>query len=194
MLPVLKSCTKLASLEMDNTRVSDLVLTEAAIMVRTRGRLGRNLTASECPDVGLRVVAYDCANITWTGVREILSRNAEISRPSPGALAAGQTQPTYPREIIQLKCFYMWQPTVEEHTKRVLRGDFQAATRLERKWADWMIANEEAGAGGAGGRRRRRRAREAQMMHADEEEGGMAGAGIGRRRRARSGPGGCAVM
>ena len=194
MLPVLKACTSLTSLEMDNTRISDLVLTEAAASMRNRNRLARALSGSERPQIGLRIVAYDCANVTWTGVREVLSRNAEISRPLAGA--ANQSA-TYPREVIGLKCFYSWQPTVEEHTKRVLRGDFAAAARLERKWADWMMMNEEAGVGGAGARRRRRRAREAQMMHADEEEGG-AGAGttggIGRRRRARSGPGGCLVM
>lgn len=189
MLPVLKSCTKLQTLDMDNTRVSDLVLTEAAAMIRTRNRAARPLTGSERPTVGLRLVAYDCANVTWTGVREVLSRNAEITMPPRGATNTG---PTYPREIIQLKCFYNWQPTVEEHTKRVLRGDFSAAARLERKWADWMMMNEEAGVGGAGGRRRRRRAREAQALHEDEEGG--AGIGTGRRRRARSGPGGCTVM
>ncbi|KAL1600471.1 hypothetical protein SLS60_006857 [Paraconiothyrium brasiliense] len=193
MLPVLKACTNLCSLEMDNTRISDLVLAEAASCIRTRNRHARALTSSERPNVGLRIVAYDCANVTWTGVREVLSRNAEISRPSPGSLL---NTPSYPREIIGLKCFYNWQPTVEEHTKRVLRGDFAAAARLERKWADWMMLNEEAGVGGAGARRRRRRAREAQMMHADEEEGGIGvgTGGVGRRRRARSGPGGCSVM
>lgn len=190
MLPVLKSCTKLQTLDMDNTRVSDLVLTEAAAMMRARNRVARPLTGSERPVVGLRIVAYDCANVTWTGVREVLSRNAEITMPPRSANSTG---PTYPREIIQLKCFYNWQPTVEEHTKRVLRGDFAAAARLERKWADWMMMNEEAGVGGAGGRRRRRRAREAQALHEDEEGGGV-GVGTGRRRRARSGPGGCVVM
>ena len=190
MLPVLKTCFSLTSLEMDNTRISDLVLAEAASSIRTRNRSVRGLTGSERPHVGLRVVAYDCQNVTWTGVREVLSRNAEISRPSPKST---DTTPTYPREIIGLKCFYNWQPTVEEHTKRVLRGDFAAAARLERKWADWMMLNEEAGMGGAGARRRRRRAREAQLMHADEEEGG-APTGAGRRRRARSGPGSCVVM
>ncbi|KAF1843171.1 RNI-like protein [Cucurbitaria berberidis CBS 394.84] len=192
MLPVLKACSKLSSLEMDNTRISDLVLTEAAASMRNRNRAARPLTSSERPDVGLRIVAYDCANVTWTGVREVLSRNAEITRPSPNSVSKAAT---YPREIIGLKCFYNWQPTVEEHTKRVLRGDFAAAARLERKWADWMMLNEEAGVGGAGARRRRRRAREAQLMHADEEEGGAGvTGGIGRRRRARSGPGGCVVM
>lgn len=193
MLPVLKACPKLSSLEMDNTRVSDLVLAEAASCIRSRNRSARALSGSERPTIGLRIVAYDCANVTWTGVREVLSRNAEITRPSP---TSPSTVTSYPREIIGLKCFYNWQPTVEEHTKRVLRGDFSAAARLERKWADWMMLNEEAGMGGAGARRRRRRAREAQMMHADEEEGGagtVAGGG-GRRRRARSGPGGCVVM
>jgi F-box/leucine-rich repeat protein 2/20 len=192
MLPALKACSRLASLEMDNTRISDLVLTEAAASLRTRNRAARALTASERPEVGLRIVAFDCANVTWTGVREVLSRNAEITRPS---IKSTSQVATYPREIISLKCFYNWQPTVEEHTKRVLRGDFAAAARLERKWADWMMLNEEAGMGGAGARRRRRRAREAQLMHADEEEGGAGTTGgIGRRRRARSGPGGCVVM
>ncbi|KAF1352984.1 RNI-like protein [Lizonia empirigonia] len=192
MLPVLKACTSLISLEMDNTRISDLVLAEAAASMRNRNRLARALSGSERPEIGLRIVAYDCANVTWTGVREVLSRNAEISRPSA---AGGCQMGSYPREVIGLKCFYSWQPTVEEHTKRVLRGDFAAAGRLERKWADWMMMNEEAGVGGAGARRRRRRAREAQMMHADEEEGGAGTTGgVGRRRRARSGPSGCLVM
>ena len=81
--------------------------------------------------------------------------------------------------------------TVDEHTKRVLRGDLASASRLERKWAEYMMANEEAGAGGAGSRRRRRRARDAAMV-ADEEEGGLGAGGVGRRRRARSN--GCSIM
>ena len=234
MLPVVRDCTSLCSLEMDNTRISDLVLTEAAAMVRSRTprAIVRN-GAPFKPAVGLRLVAYDCQNVTWTGVREVMSRNAEVytttkthTLPSLAAeqaasAAASATssaassmehlppQPTtpririiressYPSAIIQLKCFYTYQPTVEEHTKRLLRGDFLSARRLERKWADFMIAQEEAGATGAGSRRRRRRAREAQMMHADEAEDGMStpgshvGVGGGRRRRARSG--GCTVM
>ncbi|KAF2875571.1 hypothetical protein BDV95DRAFT_562196 [Massariosphaeria phaeospora] len=193
MLPVLKACPRLSCLEMDNTRISDLVLAEAAFSLRSRNTSGKASIGSARPHVGLRIVAYDCANVTWTGVREVLSRNAQISRPSA---TSASTTPTYPTQIIGLKCFLNWQPTVDEHTKRVLRGDFAAAARLERKWADWMMLNEEAGIGGAGTRRRRRRAREAQLMHADEEEGGVAvgTTGIGRRRRARSGPGGCTMM
>lgn len=184
MLPVIKECASLKNIDMDNTRVSDLVLIEAASVIRQRSRA----SSSQCrPSVGLRIVVYDCQNVTWTGVREVLSRNAEIKRPS--ALCG---RPSYPTEIIQLKCFYGWQMTVEEHTKRVLGGDLAAASRLERKWAEYMMTNEEAGAAGAGGRRRRRRAREAAMLHADEEEGGVGLGGIGRRRRARSG--GCVVM
>ncbi|KAK3723517.1 hypothetical protein LTR37_001769 [Vermiconidia calcicola] len=226
MLPVLKTCTNLRSLEMDNTRISDLVLAEAAAMLRQRAprKVIQGKPGEFKPDVGLRLVAYDCQNVTWTGVREVLSRNAEIyvtthatelpplEKKQKGATSASSSlehlelrPPTprihivrttsYPAEVIQLKCFYTYQPTVEEHTKRILRGDFLAARRLERKWADFMIAQEEAGAAGAGSRRRRRRAREAQMMHADEEDGSStpgSGVGGGRRRRARSG--GCTVM
>ncbi|KAK5122297.1 hypothetical protein LTR85_004208 [Meristemomyces frigidus] len=231
MIPLLKSCTDIRSLEMDNTRISDLVLAEAAAMMRQRAP--RTIIQGKHdflkPATGLRLVAYDCQNVTWTGVREVLSRNAEVfvtthttelpaldKRHKTGSAAASTSEvdlppscpPTpprihitrttsYPSSIIALKCFYTYQPTVEEHTKRVLRGDFVSARRLERKWAEFMIAQEEAGAAGAGGRRRRRRAREARMMHADEaaeEAGGLGGTGVGggRRRRARSG--GCAVM
>ncbi|KAK6388290.1 hypothetical protein LTR65_007968 [Meristemomyces frigidus] len=223
MIPLLKACTNLRSLEMDNTRISDLVLAEAAAMMRRRtprtlvqgGKLVGAAVATGTgtgfrPATGLRLVAYDCQNVTWTGVREVLSRNAEVfvsthtaelppldrqqrshppSSPSSSSSSAVSsstdvhlphpsspptptttppTAPTpprlhitrttsYPTEIIQLKCFYTFQPTVEEHTKRVLRGDFLAARRLERKWAEFMMAQEEAGAAGAGGRRRRAR-------------------------------------
>lgn len=229
MIPLLKTCTNLRSLEMDNTRISDLVLTEAAAMMRDRApRTLIQGPSTFMPATGLRLVAYDCQNVSWTGVREILSRNAEVfvsthttelpaleknviasavasaSCSSENLPSRASTPPprihiartsSYPSEIISLKCFYTYQPTVEEHTKRVLAGDFGAARRLEKKWAEFMMAQEEAGAGGAGSRRRRRRAREAQMMHADEEDGSNtpgSGIGNGRRRRARSG--GCSVM
>lgn len=225
MMTVLKTCTNLRSLEMDNTRVGDLVLAEAAAMVRQRTarttRRGKPDDGGKPmwkPAIGLRLVAYDCQNVTWAGVREILSRNAEISitthhttlpplekpessdenlnarSPSPSPRIHIVRSTTFPTEIIQLKCFYTYQPTVEEHTKRVCRGDFLAARRLEKKWAEFMLAQEEANTAGNGSRRRRRRAREAQMMHADEEDVGTHGLGVGggRRRRARSG--GCAIM
>lgn len=171
MLPVVKSCPQLRTLYMDNTRVSDLVLTEAAAQLRARDR-SLPVVHTLPPTVGLHLVIYDCQNVTWTGVREVLSRNAEPNR----------------REVISLKCFYGYQDTVNEHMKRVLKGDANSAGCLERKWAEYMVASEEAGAQGAGARRRRRRLREAAMVHADEEEGGPRGG----RRRARSG--GCAVM
>lgn len=226
MLPVLRACTNLRSLEMDNTRIGDLVLAEATAMVRQRApratfpgvsiQSGKPLFK---PTVGLKLVAYDCQNVTWTGVREVLSRNCEmmISRHTHALPALDVSTSTsanssvenlsskpkihitqtssFPSEVIQLKCFYTFQPTVEEHTKRVLRGDFSSAMRLERKWASYMIAQEEAGAHGAGQRRRRRRARDAALQHADEEDDGSpasTGVGATRRRRARSG--GCTVM
>jgi len=194
VLPVMRACKSLRNVDMDNTRISDLVLAEAAATVR--GRSGRTRNRLDRPRVGLSLVVYDCSNVTWAGVREVLSRNAEIIIPNRpraagpgGELVVPKPVQTFPAEIIALKCFYGWQMTVDEHTKRVLRGELSAAARLERKWADYMQANEEAGVTGAGVRRRRRRAREAQQVHADEEEGG---AGTPGRRRARTTA--CAVM
>ncbi|EKV08046.1 Leucine-rich repeat, cysteine-containing subtype [Penicillium digitatum] len=220
MLRVMKNCPKLRSVEMDNTRVSDLTLMEASFRVRRRGY------SDELPQVGLRLMIFDCINVTWAGVREVLSSNAYIPRASrkpistvvtvtqpsdtssspatstfvtPASSLSPSPAPTYPNEIIQLKCFYGWQMTVDEHTKRVLRGDLAAASRLDRKWADYMVATEEAGVAGAGARRRRRRAREAERLY--NEYGGendVYGAGAitalgGNRRRAQSG-GSCIVM
>ncbi|KAJ5774265.1 hypothetical protein N7457_009161 [Penicillium paradoxum] len=219
MLKVMKSCPKLRSVEMDNTRVSDLTLMEACYRIRRRGY------SDDIPKVGLRLMIFDCANITWAGVKEVLSSNAYIPRASrkltstvvtvtqasdtdspmtstfvtPRSTPSPSPSPTYPNEIIELKCFYGWQMTVDEHTKRVLRGDLTAASRLDRKWAEYMMATEEAGAAGAGARRRRRRAREAERLYnADEETNDAYGVGSasalgGRRRRAQSG-GGCIVM
>ncbi|MCJ1439904.1 MAG: hypothetical protein MMC23_000385 [Stictis urceolatum] len=186
LIPVAKACTGLRSLELDNTRVSDLVLVEIAASMRARNRAATVGNPNDRPKVGMEVVAYDCANITWTGIREILSRNAEFYRRSAGSAA-----PVYPKEIVGLKCFYGYQPTVMEHTTRVLKGELARATLLERKWADYMVASEEAGVGGGGvgSRRRRRRLRDAERAHEDEEG---VGGGVGRRRRARSG--GCMVM
>ncbi|CAL8576388.1 hypothetical protein XPA_002274 [Xanthoria parietina] len=182
MLHVMRHCKSLRTVDMDNTRVSNLVLTEAAAQVRKRDH--RQMIplseALDCygnvpriaPKVALHLTVYDCQNVTWTGIREIMSRNTEPNRSL----------------VVSLKCFYGYQDTVNEHMKRVRSGRLDSAMRLERKWAEYMIATEEAGAVGAGARRRRRRAREAAMVHADEEEGGPRGG----RRRARSG--GCVVM
>lgn len=213
MLPVLKSCPHLKSLEMDNTRVSDLSLMEASTLVRRRGY------GTALPKIGLRIVAFDCINVTWAGVREVLSSNAYLPRAlknqstvvtvrestddgdnsdSPSPSSANIRPPAiitlhYPKEIIDLKCFHGWQMTVNEHTKRVLRGSLASASNLDRKWADYMMSTEEAGAGGLGARRRRRRARDAERLYNfDEDEELSLEAFVGNRRRARSG--GCTVM
>ncbi|KAK0389484.1 hypothetical protein NLU13_3059 [Sarocladium strictum] len=183
VLPLMQKCVNLRSIDLDNTRISDLVLAEAASMVLKRST--RTTEVGHRPFISLQMVVYDCQNVTWTGIREVLFRNTQVKPLSgqPGKV-------TYPTEIIGLKSFYGFQMTVDEHQKRVLRGDFKSAGRLERKWADYMQANEEAGVMGAGYRRRRRRAREAQALHMDEEYGG---AGVNGRRRART-MGSCAVM
>jgi F-box/leucine-rich repeat protein 2/20 len=231
MLPVIRSCPRLESLDMDNTRISDLVLMEAASCIRERNQAAASradLLAEGCVNVGLRMAVFDCANVTWTGVREVLSRNAEMVKPclarqptpskvappdsssesmsssttstfpKGSRLSRRQLTPQYEHSIISLKAFYTWQPTINEHMKRVQRCDFIAARRLERKWAEWMMVGEEAA---LGGRRRRRRMREAMEAILGEEGDVTADNGlvVGRRRRARSGPtggssGSCVMM
>lgn len=192
ILAILKGCTTIASLDLDNTRISDLVLAEAASVITKRNRGAKARSESGSLHIGLKMVVYDCPNVTWSGIREVLCRNEEIAQLQA---TAAVTKPAYPGQIIGLKCFYNWQPTVEEHTKRVLRGDIAAANRLQNRWAHFMRLNEEAGVNGAGTRRRRRRAREAQEIYQNEEGGGVGGAGgVGRRRRARTVPSGCMVM
>ncbi|OAA74147.1 F-box domain protein [Cordyceps fumosorosea ARSEF 2679] len=176
VLPVMQTCTKLRSCELDNTRISDLVLAEAATTVAKRSRRS---TQPLPPTVTLSLVVYDCHNVTWAGLREVLFRNTQVKVKSVGV--------TYPSEVIELKCFYGFQMTVNEHHKRVMRADFAAAARLERKSADYMQATEEAGTVGAGQSRRRRRARQTHALHLDEEDGVIG------RRRART-IGSCSVM
>ncbi|KAL8671806.1 MAG: hypothetical protein Q9168_003690, partial [Polycauliona sp. 1 TL-2023] len=121
MLHIMRCCKSLRTVDMDNTRVSDLVLTEAAAQVRLRDHHRRQqqhiamteAAALDChdnniplrippPKVSLHLTVYDCQNVTWTGIREILSRNTEPHRAS----------------IISLKCFYGYQDTVNEHMIR----------------------------------------------------------------------------
>ena len=57
---------------------------------------------------------------------------------------------------------------IVEHTKRVLRCDISGAQRLERRWIEFVMAQEEMEAGGEGRRFKRRKAREARIRLADE--------------------------
>ncbi|KAL4799849.1 hypothetical protein BDV19DRAFT_385133 [Aspergillus venezuelensis] len=222
MLQIMKSCPSIRFVEMDNTRISDLTLAEASYRVRKRGY------NEKLPKIGLRLAVFDCPNVTWVGIHDILSGNAYIPRqyktasatslinqnntttsvtttgqpflapPSnpmipPSSITPPPPPTVYPNQIIQLKCFYNWQMTVDEHTKRVKRGDLAAAYRLGKKWFDYMVATEEAGIAGANARRRRRRAREAERVYNEDDEGEPYFGLLGGRRRARSG-GSCTVM
>ncbi|EXJ63679.1 hypothetical protein A1O7_00014 [Cladophialophora yegresii CBS 114405] len=196
VLPLLKACTELKSLCLDNTRISDLVLMEASEQVRKRGNTTKR---SQRPKKGLELVAFDCANVTWAGVREILQGNGRVMQGRKKSVVQtygvedeyGETKELrkvveiqtllYPTEIIHLKAFYGWQQTVEEHYKRCVTGRWGAAARLEQKWAEWMVASEEVGVVGHGwsSRRRRRRAREAEYRVRDDEDGAAQEAATG---------------
>ncbi|EXJ73156.1 uncharacterized protein A1O5_04306 [Cladophialophora psammophila CBS 110553] len=196
VLPLLKACPQIKSLCLDNTRISDLVLMEASEQVRKRGSTTKK---SQRPKKGLELVAFDCANVTWAGVREILQGNGRVMQGRKKSVVQtfnaedefGEKQEIrkvveiqtllYPIEIIHLKAFYGWQQTVEEHYKRCITGRWGAAARLEQKWAEWMVASEEVGVIGHGwsSRRRRRRAREAEYRVRDDEDGAAQDIGTG---------------
>jgi F-box/leucine-rich repeat protein 2/20 len=79
VLALLQSCTGLHSLELDNTSISDLVLIETAAMVRRRAPRTNLTGVFPCPPtIGLFLRAHDCPKVTWTGIRGILSHNAEV--------------------------------------------------------------------------------------------------------------------
>ncbi|RKF58138.1 F-box/LRR-repeat protein 2 [Golovinomyces cichoracearum] len=171
MIPIFRTCKNLQRVDMDNTNITDLVLNEAATMVRSRCEL----TSCQMirPIISLHLVVYDCQNITWIGIREVMSRNAEVQKSSEDE----QPLSAHLIELISLKCYFCWQMTVDEHTRRLLRGDHQAACKLERLWAEWMMANEETGALSPGTRRRRRRRRITtgpRINHANEERNNRA--------------------
>lgn len=191
-IPLIKACPNLRSLCVDNTRVSDLTLMEASEQVRKRGSTTKKF---QRPKKGLELVAFDCANVTWAGVREVLQSNCRVMNgrkksvvETPAAEDDGEAEVEnikriieistllYPAQIVHLKAFYGWQQTVEEHYRRCVTARWGAAARLEHKWAEWMVASQEVGAVGHGwsSRRRRRRAREAENRVRDENEGGGA--------------------
>lgn len=196
VLPLLKACPEIQSLCLDNTRISDLVLMEASEQVRKRGSTTKK---SQRPKKGLELVAFDCANVTWAGVREILQGNGRVMQGRKKSVVQtqnlvgedGEREETrrvieiqtllYPTQVIHLKAFYGWQQTVEEHYKRCMTGRWGAAARLEAKWAEWMVASEEVGVVGHGwsSRRRRRRARDAEYRVRDDEDGAAPDTGTG---------------
>jgi F-box and leucine-rich repeat protein 2/20 len=201
VLPILKACPELKSLCLDNTRVSDLVLMEASEQVRKRGHLTKR---GSRPRKGLELVAFDCANVTWAGVREVLQGNCRVLQGRKKSVVQECTVQRvegeetykrvieiqtnlYPAQLIHLKAFYGWQQTVQEHYNRCVSARWGAAARLEGKWAEWMIASEEVGGVGHGwgSRRRRRRAREAENRVRDDE-----GAADGEGEEEESGSGG----
>jgi len=210
MMPIFRRCMALESVSMDNTSISDFTLIEAASMVGKRSE--RSTYTSECFKPSLHLEIYDCPHVTWTAIKEILSRNAEVqliprldnlliasldiqsttlfsqicrfknsdqvidkwtstqALPIPPILRREQLSfvRTYSKELITMKCYHHYQPTVTQHTARLLKHDVIGAHRLERIWTSYMLASEEAATSGPGSRRRRRRARLAQTNHAVE--------------------------
>ncbi|KAF3921071.1 hypothetical protein AA313_de0205177 [Arthrobotrys entomopaga] len=178
MIPVINSCTALRNLELDNTRITDSFLSEAATAVRKRP----SGTKSKKPKVGLRMVCFDCVNVNWTGIHSVMTANSTHASETKNSKSNMNNSTPACREVIHLKCYYGWQPTADHHLKLVLRNDFASAKWLEERWADHMTSNEDTT---QSSRRRRRRAREAAaLLDLDDHHDG--------RRRRRTG--GCSIM
>lgn len=189
LVRILQHCTRLRSLEVDNTQAGDGMLMEAPRLVARRSSSSDG--SSTHSPVGLRITAYDCSSITWVGVSEILARNLSLSRNhnNPRRKSTDSVfhddSYIYSTPIITLKCTYEWQRLVDAHTRRCLRGEFAAAEQIGRGFSDWMMEDAEEGALGGRARRRHRRA-------LGEEVFVM---GVGRRRlRAFSAPNSCLIM
>ncbi|EPS44279.1 hypothetical protein H072_1717 [Dactylellina haptotyla CBS 200.50] len=178
MIPVIKSCTALRNVELDNTRITDAFLAEAAGAIRRRAS---NNLKSRKPKVGLRLVCFDCVNVNWTGIHSVLTANSTHTSEMKSSKSNVNNSMPVCREVIHLKCYYGWQQTADQHLKLVLRGDFASSKWLEDRWADHMTSNEDTT---QSSRRRRRRAREAALLDLDDNHDG--------RRRRRTG--GCSVM
>jgi F-box/leucine-rich repeat protein 2/20 len=157
--------------------------------------VGLSLTAHECPKVtwsGIReILSHNTEVITTNktaqlpqlerypisslgGVSDITfspstSLAQLVSSSSANANIHNSIQHTYPTQLITIfKDFYTCQRTVGEHTKRVLRCDVPAAQRLEQRWIEFVMAQEEMEAGGGERIFKRRMARKAQMRLVDE--------------------------
>jgi F-box/leucine-rich repeat protein 2/20 len=167
------------------------VLTDG-IDIPTQPTVGLSLTAHDCPKVtwrGIReILSHNTEVITTTKTAQLpqleryrtgsprrvsdifSSPSTSLTQLLPSSSASSHAHNSlYPTQLITIfKDFYTCQRAVNEHTKRVLQCDISGAQRLERRWIEFVMAQEEMEAGGEGRRFKRRKAREARMRLADE--------------------------
>lgn len=175
IIEVLRQCSSIRNFEMDNTKVTDLALVEAAHFVKKRAEATAPLPKLSPEElikrISLRIVIFDCAGVTWAGVREIMEKNMEADPMK--------------QSLIQMKCFFEYQETMDQHTKAVVSGDMNRARFLMNSWVRYIEDGTGASAGSRG-RRVSRRARNWAAAWADDGDP---------QSRPRVGRGGsCAIM
>lgn len=165
------------------------------IDIPSQPTIGLSLTAHDCPKVtwrGIREILSHNTEVITTTKTARLQQIEMYSTGSPGRVSMttsststsiSQLLPTIstappsdnslqqrcPMQLITIfKDFYTCQRTVDEHTKRVLRCDIPAAQRLERKWIEFVMAQEEMEADDDGRIFKKRKARKAQTRLVDE--------------------------
>ncbi|TGZ79102.1 RNI-like protein [Ascodesmis nigricans] len=123
VIPLFRHCPLIRNIEMDNTLISDLTLIEATHFASERA--GGVVPHSR--ERAMRLVVYDCPNVTWMGVREVMRRNAEA------------------RVLVRLKCCWEFQRVVDEHLEAVVAGEGGRAKRMLEVWGEGMRRGEEGG-------------------------------------------------
>ncbi|RPA88180.1 RNI-like protein [Ascobolus immersus RN42] len=119
--------------EVDNTLATDDVVSKCLALVKER--YSASPPDRRSPNIHLR--CFDCPAITWGAINTALVEN----------LGLRQADVAHP--ILTLHSFHSWQPTIDEHHKRMMRGHYTAAKNLQERWAEKMS--------GADRRRSRRR-------------------------------------
>ncbi|KZT53776.1 RNI-like protein [Calocera cornea HHB12733] len=137
VLRLLRACTKLRVLELDNTRVSDSVLREFVRTARKRKMVGAEIVAIDCRSVGKAVVSELAAHTrprrgwkAWEAQAmgyDDGSPHADVHLPGP-SLTAAQDECDESKTI--LKSFWSWQAVDTATALRERRKRLVGSRRL----------------------------------------------------------------
>lgn len=158
VLKILRKCSSLENLDLDNTRVTDIVLAQAA-KILSRRMLSFDIALKNPKQ--LKLAVFDCRNITFSGVEEVLVHNSGvITCPQNGFMTISEestpdqclqnvqenidNRSLSIKPIILLKCSYPLQSAVDIHTNLLLRGDFEKASRILDEWSRVVLEDNES--------------------------------------------------
>jgi F-box and leucine-rich repeat protein 2/20 len=106
---------------------TDDIVTQCLTLLKKR-HSSQSARGQPSPSIHLR--CFDCPLISWNAINTALIENNNIR----------QANPAHP--ILTLHAFHSWQPTIDEHQKRLMRGHHTAAKNLQERWADKMSGSD----------------------------------------------------